>query len=244
MQAEQFIVHPARILISGVSETGKTWTAVDLILRVLSPQIDRWIMVCPTWKTQGIFRQLDHLVKPERDVIEDLQSDTFSIIMKQLLVQVRHCTNNGLDPIRTGLFIDDCGSNNHIHGNRISKFGELSIQLRHLKVSSLVLVQNPKLVSPNYRENANHFIFFPCRRAEDIKWIENEFNSSNYSSQTMRRILKAGWRGGIEDDEEEFGQHFVYILLAARKPIRYFSDFKIELTPKSFRNQIKEPQFF
>ncbi len=229
MQAEANIQHPARLLISGKAGSGKTWLAVDLIDRVLRHQVNRLIVICPTWYTQSIFRCLDGMVKPDRDVFEDLENDTFEEIYKQILQQVRYCAQNNKEPIKTLLFIDDCGSNNLIHGGRISCFGKLAIQFRHLNVSSIVIVQNPKLVSPNYRENANHFIFFPCHRLEEMEWIYKEFNPSFCQKKTFFKILLRAW--GLKNNEENDGETtFIYIYCPPRHSIRFFKGFSSEFT--------------
>lgn len=228
MQAEANIKHPARLLVSGRAGSGKTWLAVDLVDRIFRNQIDRIIVICPTWTTQDVFRCLDDLVKPERDVFE-LEKDTFDSIYQQILQQIKYCKENGKSPIRTLLFIDDCGSNNLIHGGRISNFGKLAIQFRHLNVSSIVIVQNPKLVSPNYRENANHFIFFPCHRKEEMEWIYKEFTPSFCSKEAFFRILLKSW-GMNNDEEDEDITHFIYIFCPPRSKIRFFKNFASELS--------------
>lgn len=241
MQAEAHIRHPARLLLTGKAGSGKTWLAVDLILRVFQNQIDRYIVICPTWSTQGIFRNLDHLVKPDRDIFEDLENETFNSIYQQILQQIRYCQENGREPIRTLLFIDDCGSNNLIHGGRISTFGKLAIQFRHLNVSSIVIVQNPKLVSPNYRENANHFIFFPCHRLEEMEWIYKEFNPSFCSKQNFFKILKKAWDSDEEKPStEDDVNHFIYIYSPPRSHIRFFRDFASELSIRRSPLVLKE----
>jgi hypothetical protein len=236
MKAEKYIEHPARVLISGKSGSGKTHLAVQLLMRTLSDQIDRLIVACPTWSTQDVFRSLDHLVKEERDIFEDVDSKTFTTIFEQVLNQVRYTKKNGLKPIRTWLLIDDCGSNSAIHGGRISNFGKIAVQLRHLNVSMIVLVQHPKLVSPNFRENANHFILFPTQRVDEINWINNEFNSTFCSKEAFLKLVFAAWDPISEKGERnEYGQHFLYIHIPQRKAIQFYRDFEEELLIKRIR---------
>lgn len=229
MLAEANIIHPARILITGQAGSGKTYLAVDLILRILSLCIDRLIVICPTWSSQDVFRELDGMVKFERDVFEEIEEDTIDKIYHQVLSQVKFCKKNGKPLIRTCLFIDDCGSNKHIHGGRISNFGKIAIQLRHLNMSSIVIVQNPKLVSPNYRENINHCIFFPCHRMDDMVWIYNEFNSQLCSKKSFIKMLKRAWNGGNDDDSDD-AVHFLYVFCPPRSKMRFYIDFATELT--------------
>jgi hypothetical protein len=236
MKAEKYIEHPARILISGKAGSGKTHLAVQIISHILSPQIDRLIVVCPTWSTQDVFRRLDYLVKPERDVFEDLDSNTFNTIFEQVLSQVRFCKKEGLKQIRTCILIDDCGSNNAIHGGRISSFGKLAVQLRHLGCSCLVIIQHPKLVSPNYRENVNHTIIYPSQRADELTWINNEYNSTLCSKESFLKLVFAAWDPlSSQGERNEYGQHFLYIYQPPRKAIQFFREFEEELSIKRIK---------
>lgn len=228
MQAEANIVHPARILICGKSGSGKTHLAMKIVKDVLNSQIDRWIIICPTFATQKVFRYFNVLKKfdAERDVFEDLNASTFNEVYRQLLEQIKYCEEKGIEPIRTCLLIDDCGSNNQLHGGRISPFGKLCIQFRHLNTSAIVIVQNPKLVSPNYRENANHFIFFPSHRFEEKEWIYKELNPSGECSKiTFFALLEKAWY----NDEIN---HFLYVFCPPRSGIKMYRDFSFELNIK------------
>lgn len=234
--AESNMEHPARVLISGKSGSGKTWLAINLILQVFvlfKPK--RFIVVCPTWKTQDVFRRLDHLVNEDRDVFDIIDENTFIKIYKQLLQQVKYTKEKGIEPIKTVLLVDDCGSDKVIHGGRISNFGKLAIQLRHLDVSSIVIVQNPMLASPNYRENANHFIFFPCQRLNEFKWLHNEFNSTLVKEESFKKMIKKAWNGGKDieedDDESNYGKNFFYVFTPPRDRIRFYCNFETELKP-------------
>lgn len=239
MLAEANIKHPARVLISGKSGSGKTYLVTNIIDQVMRGQIDRLIVICPTWSSQQVFRTLDNLVDYERDVFEDLDKNTFETIYQQVKQQIRYCNENGLTPIRTALLIDDCGSDNLIHGGRISPFGKLAIQFRHLNISAFVLVQNPKLVSPNFRENANHFIFFPSNRVDDMNWIYKEYGSGAFSKHAFFKVLARVWEG-----DETGISNFFYVYCPERSSARFFSNFTLELTVRRKPLILKEFKYF
>lgn len=230
MLAEANIRHPARVLVVGKAGSGKTYLSIRLIDVVLRSQIDRLIGICPTWLTQAQFRVLDNMVNFDRDIFTDLTPETFKIIYKQIITCHNLCIKQGRRPIRTLLFIDDCGSDPVIHGGRISHFGKLAIQMRPLGVSAIITVQNPKLVSPNFRENANHFIFFPTQRTDYVKWICQEYCGGT-SPQTFYKILERAWEGADddEDDEENPKRRWLYILGSEVGRNRFFANFETEL---------------
>lgn len=230
-QTEANIIHPAQVLISGKSGSGKTYLAVQMVKKIFADQIRRLIIVCPTFYTQDTFRGLDDLITDkERDVFTTLRKETFDLIFHQLKNQLKIASQKGVPPIPNLILIDDCGGDNAIHGGRISGFGNLSIQLRHLNASSIVIVQNPKLVSPNFRENASHFIFFPAQRRDEAIWLNNEFNPNNVSKDTFSYLISYAWNGAKKEDTE-YGKHFLYIWRPPREKTRFFSDFGKELVP-------------
>jgi hypothetical protein len=226
MLAEANIRHPARILICGKSGSGKTFLGIHIAVNILRREIDRFIIICPSWATQKAFRCLDPYIKPDRDVIEDLTKDTFVDVYNQILAQNSYSEKEGKKKIRTCLIIDDCGSDKAIHGGRISTFGRIAIQFRPLGVSSILMAQNPKLVSPNYRENANHFIFFPTRRIEEKEWMYKEFGSGLFTKYSFFQLLEKAWK----EDDDDGETHFLYIYDPARAKIKFYSDFSTELT--------------
>jgi hypothetical protein len=236
LKAQQYINHPIRALFTGKSGSGKTTLAVNLVNDVLRYQIDRFIFVCPTFFTQSIFRILDDLVNPSRDVWTDPEKDTFMEIKNQLLKQEEYCRINNLHPIKTLVFIDDLSGLPIMHGGRISAFANFAIQTRHLKCSCFVITQQAKAISCSFRDNVNAVIAFPAQRKEEIRWLQDEYSSADLSTSFMRSMIIQAWKGYGNSHCEEWGKHFLFILLLDREPARYFADFDYSLHSTSKKN--------
>ena len=228
-KAESKLVHPFRALITGKADSGKTYLAVRIMMAKRN-EFDRLIVICPTWNTQDIFRCLDSMVIRKKDIYEDPDISTFSSIKADLLNVRNKTKQEGLPDVRTLLFIDDLSGTKFIHGGRISAFANLSIQIRHLGCSSILISQQAKSVTPSYRDNINVLCAFPSQKREDLKWIESEFGNLNWSSEQMRSIILAAWNGF--SDENEWGQHFLFIYCHPRGQSEYYCDFDYRLEIK------------
>ena len=229
IKAERFIEHPCRILFTGKAGSGKTTLAVHLINTVLRSQVDRFIFVCPTFFTQDAFRSLDDIVHPERDVWVDPNNETFIEIKSQLLNQAHYCREKNIPNLKTLVFVDDLSGLSIIHGGRIGAFANFAIQTRHLGCSCFVVTQQAKAVSPAFRDNVNAVLAFPCQRKDEIRWLEDEYASADFPNQLMRQMILQAWRGYGNKNCDEWGTHFLFILLADRSPPRYFADFDYSL---------------
>jgi GTPase SAR1 family protein len=178
LSAEALIVHPARILLSGASGSGKTTLAVYIMNSILRREIDRFIIICPTWETQDIFRCMDDIVQINRDVIQDAEENNpFQRIKGELIAMRKHCQKKGVR-IRVCLFIDDMAGTPILHGGLITPFSSLSTQMRNLDLSCLVLTQQPKLITPSFRLNSNYVISFPATTRNERDWLYAEMNLS------------------------------------------------------------------
>lgn len=230
LKAESNIVHPFRLLVAGKAKSGKTTLVVDIIHRIMRPQIDRIIVLCPSWNTQDVFDPIRDMVNPSRDVWTDLDTNPFATIMKQLLKQIEYAKAKGTAPIRTLLFIDDMSGSKMMHSGRITPLSHLSIQSRHLCLSIFILSQQPKSITPGFRDNTDGVIAFPPQRELDRAWLYQEYNGNAIEKQKFIDLIMTAWKGVDRKDFLEFGTHFLFILLPFRSITRYFADFDYELT--------------
>lgn len=222
VKADINFVHPFRALITGKADSGKTYLAVKVI-DSKKELFDRLIVICPTWYSQDIFRLLDDMIIRQKDVYTNPDENTFKTIHQDMLNVRTKVKAENLPDVRTLLFIDDLSGTKLIHGGRISSFAHLSIQIRHMGCSSILISQQAKAVSPAYRDNINILCAFPSQRKEDIKWIESEYGRHDLKSNEMRSIIVSAWNGfGVKD---EWGKHFLFIYCNPRGPVEYFCDF-------------------
>jgi hypothetical protein len=228
MQAEALIKHPCRFLFAGRAKSGKTTLAVKIIDEVLRKQIDRLIVLCPTWD-QALFDPIRDLVMDKTDVIEDYDNDPFKGLLKQLRTIHAICKKKDIKTPNTLLLIDDMAGTKMLHGGAISPFGHISVQASHWNLSIFVLTQKAKAITPSFRDNLEYLVAFPLNKTDDQEWLFKEFNGNMVRKKVFMKLIKRSWKG-FEDSG--YGRHFLFIYFPSGSHLRYFSDFAYELTPK------------
>ncbi len=233
MQAESLLIHPVRILISGKGKSGKTTTAVGIVDKVLRYQIDRLIVICPSWSFQEVFDPIRDMVKEERDVFEteklESEENPFKTIFKQLVRCKTNAIRKGCRQLNIGLLVDDMSGTGMMHGGRISALSNMAIQARHWNLSIIVLTQQPMSITPGYRDNVDAVIAFPPLRQQDRMWLYNEYNANGLKKEKFMALVMKAWKGNDVDDDSEYGSHFLFILLPTRSKARYFIDYAYEI---------------
>lgn len=226
-------VHPERILATGKCGSGKTRLMIELINTVFRSQINRLIVVCPTYRSQEEFRVLDDMILRPKDVHLNPNAQTFDTIKMELLQLQADLKKKGLPQIATLVFVDDLAGTNLIHGGRISGFANFSIQSRHIGCSVIVISQQATAVSPAFRDNVTSVVAFPGQRKEEIKWLIREYARYDLKNNQMEDIIISAWNG-YKNNENEWGKHFLTIFCKPREPIAYFADldYHIHVTPQ------------
>lgn len=233
--AEKFIQHPFRLFFTGRSGFGKTTCLVDIVDRVMRPQMGkngRLIVISPSWD-QEAYNPIRDLLKSERDLYEEPQKGMFLDIAKRLSKEKKLAKEKGISRPKTLIIVDDFSGTTEIH-SRFSGIANLSVRTKHLDVSLFVISQQPSQTNNAYRQNCDGLIAFPPTSRSGFDLLFSEFNSSMMDKRTFLKLCMKAWNGKKEDNSE-FGTHFLFILIVPRAPTRYFCDFYYELTPKRFR---------
>lgn len=238
MENVVFFKHPGRYLFTGKSGSGKTTLAIKVISNLYAKNkkkktatIDRIIVVCPTYWEQDIFEPIREFVNPHRDVFLQLNGDTITQILEEIQNQYHICSESGLPPIETLVLIDDMGGNKALHGGRHGSFPNFCLQSRHYHTSLFVVTQQAKSVTPAFRDNLEGVIIYPSLRKNEIDWAYEEYGMT-LKKDSFVRLLKKAWKGPGKNDDSEWGQHFLFILLGLRTKPRFFVDFTHELSKR------------
>jgi energy-coupling factor transporter ATP-binding protein EcfA2 len=238
-KAEAEMVLPMRTLVTGPCGSGKSTLAVFLVL-LMESNFDRFIFVCPSYYDQELFRLVDHLVIRKKDIYHEPTNSTFDEIKEDILIVNAHCKKEGKPKVRTLIMVDDLAGLHVLHGGRFGSFPNFCVSARHSGTSLIVISQQPTSVTPAFRDNANCIIAFPSNRDLDIRWLIKEYKMPNMDAQRMKTLILRAWRGvdddGAEDDENNFGKHFLFIIYDPRTYTKYYSDFDYSVTPKTLKH--------
>jgi hypothetical protein len=206
---------------------GKTTMCVDLITGTFASQVDRVVVVCPTFYDQDMFRAIDPLIRnPHKDVFLKPTKATFKMILDQLRCFKATNKKDG-KRVKNLLFVDDLAGNPVIHGT-MSSFGELCIQSPHLDLTMICISQQFTAISPSFRKNISSLMVFPSTDEDEMKIIQRKYTSINHPKDCMKEMMQRAWLG-----HDNKPNHFFFIFMTPRQELRYFSDFKFELFPHS-----------
>lgn len=232
-----FFEHPGRYLFTGKSKSGKTTLAVEIIRAHFHKLVDRIIIICPTFDKQSAFDPIRQFIDPKRDVF-NATSESGENIMTTIFNQLKEQQNVAIskkskEP-NTLILIDDIAGNKIVHGGRHGAFPNLAIMANHYNASMFVLSQQPKAISPAFRDNLEGVICFPTLKEQDRKWLYEEYNGCMLKQKTFMKLVKQAWKGPGNDHYNQFGEHFLFIVLPPRAAPRYFTGLTHELfTTKS-----------
>lgn len=220
------IRHPTRVFVVGRSQMGKTTLSVKLIQDQFS-NMDRYIVVCPSFRSQPAYAPIRHLFKSD-DIYENPKKETFDKIFRDIKAFNEFAHSRGLKKPKTFILFDDMAGTNVIHGNGKGSFATFSTQVTHWGASLMVLSQKSKRTDPNFRENAENFIVFPSEARFELDWLEASFNSSVFAKHhNFKEVIFQAWSAG--KGKSEIGKHFLFIHSAPRTLSRFFSDFDKEI---------------
>ena len=238
-QAEINFKHPCKYIFLGKSGSGKTTLLVYIICNYFNNQVDRVIVVCPTFRFQETFDPIRSLVR-EDDIYDDFDKNPFPEIVERLLEEKRIAKQSGSPQVRSLLIIDDMSGSNAIHNNRKGPFAKIATQIKNFNLSVFALIQAEKTIDPNYRENLSGMVIYPTQCIQDlVKWIYKEQNPNGIEKDDIEAMVWTAFLNNKKDSfEEEFGKNFMFIVSDPRTYTRYFINFTHEMRTKYKRRRM------
>jgi len=231
--ASELIQHPSRLFVVGRAQSGKTTWVVDHICKRFYKQIDRIIIICPTFLVQKTFapmrdeKRINSMIDPT-DVYTEVTESTFKKVKNDIELKIKKANEVGGKTTRILILVDDLAGNSVIHNNRKGCFANFAVQTTHWNVSLFVISQQPFCVDPNFRNNCEGIIVFPSEGIDDLTWLKRAYQSLAMNQIQMKEILLLAWKGG-KNDNSEWGRHFLFINSQPRRHTRFFIDFKKEI---------------
>lgn len=158
---ELFIFKPHNMLVSGVTNCGKTYFILELLETVYKNYFDYIVLFCPTYESNSTYNR-DSIIKNKRFVIlnpRSVKSNLDNCI--SIAIETYKNTN-------TLFIIDDC-ANLHDSKVRESELCYLAFSGRHFGITTWVLNQKYNSIVKDYRENIRFLILFYNKDKNSIK---------------------------------------------------------------------------
>lgn len=174
---------PVRMLIQGVSASGKTYLLKKILHEQLRGKFDEIYVICPTHKSQELWKSIK--IK-ESNKYDKADNETFNAI-------IRKCEANREDDKESLIILDDWLYSDLSKAN--SALSNNILHLRHKWTSIILLSQYYKAIRPEVRTNMNKVIAFKNDSESEIHKMQEDYGDS--------------WRSAYEDyTAEKYGYVF------------------------------------
>jgi len=146
---EIWLEPPFNMLVSGVTNCGKTHHVLELLKTVYKNKFDYIVIFCPTFIENKTYNQ--SFIYDDEDIIIIIVDGNLNAL---LLIATEAYKNSN-----TLFIIDDC-SNLHDSKIKCSQLTNLAFSGRHLGISTWVITQKYNSVVKDYRENIRMLILY------------------------------------------------------------------------------------
>ncbi len=152
MNKELFIFEPHNMLITGITNCGKTHFILDLLETIYKDYFDFIVLFCPTFEFNKTYNR-DIVTKNKKFIV---------LNSKAVKNNLDNCIKIAIDIYKgsnTLFIIDDC-ANLHDSKIRESELCFLAFSGRHFNITTWVLTQKYNSIVKDYRENIRFLVLF------------------------------------------------------------------------------------
>ena len=147
--SEIWLEPPFNMLVSGVTNCGKTYYVLELLKTVYKNKFDYIVIFCPTFIENKTYNQ--SFIYDDDDIIILIVDGNLNAL---LLIATEVYKN-----FNTLFIIDDC-ANLHDSKMKSSQLTNLAFSGRHLGISTWVIAQKYNSVVKDYRENIRMLVLY------------------------------------------------------------------------------------
>ena len=162
---QMFLKEPHNMLISGITNCGKTHYVLDLLETEYYNFFTKIILFCPTYTSNKTYDRewIDRFIDREKLIVlpTDVVKDNLNECLK---IATETYKNNG----NVLFLIDDC-ANLHDVKKKKSELCNLAFSVRHLGISVWVINQKYNSVVKDFRENIRFLILFYNKDKQSLK---------------------------------------------------------------------------
>jgi len=169
-------------IISGGTGSGKTSFVVKMLRSVMKKVFHEIILLMPEASFSSIAEKDNPFLKIPRDnIYHSFDADTLSTIYARI-------EENAADGYFTLLIIDDFGADLKNKQNEYI-LNTIFLKQRHLRVSTLLLVQNFYMVPKKMREIATNLVMFNTNKSQNQKVFRELFDLKEQQFNALIRML-------------------------------------------------------
>ena len=179
----KFPVPPFNLLMSGVTNCGKTHMILDLLETNFRNKFDYILIICPTFMTNKTYHRKFVLKDSEvfPIIIDDKLNDTLDIVLKKFADANE----------QTLIIIDDC-ANLYDAKLKATALTKLAFHGRHVNLSTWVITQKYNAIVKDFRENIKVLILFydKDKESRESAFKENAIGITPVEKDSIVKRLK------------------------------------------------------
>ncbi len=172
---------PFRMLIQGVSASGKTFLLKKLLNTVLRGKFDAIYCICPTHKSQNLWKSIK--IKDENK-FDTSDNATFENVIKK-------CEKNRIEGKESLIIMDDWLYSELSKSN--SALSNNILHLRHKWTSIIILSQYYKAIRPEIRTNMSKTIVFKNDSESEVRKMQEDYGDQWRQFYEMHTQEKYGY---------------------------------------------------
>jgi hypothetical protein len=171
------------MLISGITNCGKTHFILDLLQTEYRNKFDYIIIICPTFEYNKTYHR--KFIFSDPDIIPIAINDQLNEILYMVLEKYKDSKEQTL------IIIDDC-ANLYDAKLKSTALTKLAFHGRHANLSTWVITQKYNAIVKDFRENVKILILFydKDRESRDAAFKENDIGITPAEKDTITRELK------------------------------------------------------
>lgn len=178
------------MLISGMTNSGKTHYVLDLLESEYKNKFDYVIIVCPTFHYNKTYER--KFIYDDQDVIPLIVGNKLNDVLEELFKRYRNSKSLVRADEQTLIIIDDC-ANLHDAKLKATALTKLAFHGRHANISTWILTQKYNAIVKDFRENVSVLVLFYDKNKEsrEAAFKENDIGLSSDEKEKIVKELKS-----------------------------------------------------
>lgn len=174
---------PFNMLISGMTNCGKTHFVLDLLEKEFKNKFDYIIIVCPTFEYNKTYNR--KFIMEDENVIPIIINEKLDDVLNKLIEKYKDSKEQTL------IIIDDC-ANLREAKIKSSALTKLAFHGRHLNISTWILTQKYNAIIKDFRQNVMMLVLFydKDKDSRDSAFKENDIGLSTDEKEKIIKTLK------------------------------------------------------